>query len=200
MEKHNFTQDDLVVITEASQKFGKIYISTRDFYQEYEATLKSEVYLVYPMNCSADPWDPKAETARTMDGPRDWRDGSAPGPACQCADYYFSTPETLQVRRPCGVDVFFFASRQEAISCGAAATHVQARQPPSTPTQTLIQIYFWKYVKNTYAQNITPAKVLAMQPAQQAEVMRLLCSRMAVDGDMVGSASPLDPVRCARKA
>lgn len=62
-------------------------------------------------------------------------------------------------------------------------------------SQTLIQIYFWKYVKNTYAQNITPAKVLAMPHAQQAEVMKLLCSRMAIDGDMVGSASPLDPVR-----
>ena len=33
MEKHNFTQDDIIVVTEASQKFGKIYISTRDFYQ-----------------------------------------------------------------------------------------------------------------------------------------------------------------------
>ena len=31
------------MITEASQKFGKIYISTRDFYESYEATLKSEV-------------------------------------------------------------------------------------------------------------------------------------------------------------
>ena len=43
MENHGFTQEDIIVITEASQKFGKIYISTRDFYESYEATLKSEV-------------------------------------------------------------------------------------------------------------------------------------------------------------
>jgi hypothetical protein len=55
-------------------------------------------------------------------------------------------------------------------------------------------MYFEKYMKTVYPQNITPAKVLSMSFEDQVGVMQLLCSRMGLDGDMVGSASPLDPI------
>jgi hypothetical protein len=139
---YGFTDDDIFVIAETSQKFAKRYMPARDYYTDDE-------YPVYPLSCSADPYQGDAKTTN-MAAP-----GADDGPSCSCVDYYFESQDQLY---------------------------------------DLISMYFEKYMKSIYPQNVTPQRILSLDFEGQKGAMKLLCSRLGLDGDMVGSASPLDPV------
>ena len=55
-------------------------------------------------------------------------------------------------------------------------------------------MFFDKYIRTDSAQYVTPAKILEMSFSDRQAVMQALCSRLSYDGDMVGSASPIDPI------
>ena len=96
---YNFTDDDIIVIVSASSKFLKKYVSQRDFYS-------SDTYPVYPLNCTADPWETEYDSYSAALGEEDEEEaelqmteaepGSAGGANCSCVDYYFEDEEKLE--------------------------------------------------------------------------------------------------------
>lgn len=149
--QYNFTKEDIVVVVASSSKFLKKYVPQKGYYS-------SDVYPIYPLNCSADPY-PSSLDVDVIGDDDGWVSTAEPGtdggPSCACASSYFEDADSLS---------------------------------------TLMSIYFDKYIRPSSAQYVTPARVMAMDFDDQVAVMKLLCSRLSYDGDMVGSASPIDPV------
>uniref|UniRef100_A0A7S0XFD2 Tyrosinase copper-binding domain-containing protein n=1 Tax=Chromulina nebulosa TaxID=96789 RepID=A0A7S0XFD2_9STRA len=59
---------------------------------------------------------------------------------------------------------------------------------------TLIKIYFDKFAFESTIQYNSIKKIMALDYTNKLNVMKKLCSRLGYDGDMVGSASAIDPI------
>lgn len=66
-------------------------------------------------------------------------------------------------------------------------------QDDDTLTQ-LMTMFFDKYIRTDSAQYVTPQKLFSLSFEDRVHVMQAVCSRLSYDGDMVGSASPIDPI------
>jgi hypothetical protein len=141
-EMYGFDDWDISVIVAASGKFYKKYVSQGAYY-------KSEKYPVYPLICSANPWQGGVLISEAAPG----QEG---GPSCAVADFYLSDASTLN---------------------------------------DMLHIFFDKFMHDdTTAQYPTIEKVLAFSLDQQKDFLNLVVNRMPYDGDLVGSASAIDPI------
>lgn len=83
---YGFTEDDMLVLIEASTKFYKKYVPQKSYYADDE-------YPEYPLDCTDDPWDNDSQALK-IDA--DTAPGDIDGPSCQCSAYYLKSEDNMR--------------------------------------------------------------------------------------------------------
>eukprot|EP01035_Chromulina_nebulosa_P019380 gene19380-25248_t len=84
MDTYGFEWKDMIVVAQSSQRFFKEVIGTKDNWEV------SGLDMVYPLECSENPWEDGYLSTKYTAGP-----GEEGGPSCTCNSYYFEDPDKL---------------------------------------------------------------------------------------------------------
>jgi hypothetical protein len=113
---------------------------------------------------------------------------------------YYNDSEYPVYPLNCGSDMNAFTSSttntviEPGLAGGLNCTCVDYYFESADNLNDLMTMYFDKYMKSKYVQNSTPTKIAALGFDDNVAIMKLMCERMAFDGDFVGSGSAFDPI------